>query len=642
MKIEPEGAAKIRSASRWMLAMVVVVAVNGLLALVGVRSAPLTSLVGVVVCGWLAFALGRAGLALSRPPSAASLRDGILATRSFFRAAVVSLCLAIAAGAVPTPLSCDLELEWEDNSPKGAEDAGEQQIVRKDPAGPLAQELARILVASLFSCSDVDSDQCADASEEAGAARAPLFQVPSEFAGVTSRALCQRGNFAQMEFGTTHLSEDVDRTTRVDAGASFVRTDTGAWFLLTVNRKGDWPEACEVLPFHKLAKAKETISRRPLRWVVGDEGDFVPLERVLAFNCVLEKVEVRRGQSKDPIVIDPGCWFSDGWRAEPDAERFVIDTPLPSEISITVEFKDGSRVSSVVENPRPEEGEAKSPATRSADLPEGPDTPAESPDEPEGVENDGKPGAIDGGDEPEIARTYAEAATILEPCWRMLSDDLPIRTAQRCREAYDRTIDVVGDDGQLAVSLREAAEVGRAWGDADAGLVARPSPTAEQRRKLKRKKGEARRRELDLLPARTIALSEFARSTMDEVSDETVCNQKKLLLLHALEELPVEFDAASDRSSSTALTELGAAVSHATTALRYAKEACSEEAKNAEFLRQAAEMAKDVMELATARREHSRCAKGRLHEVCARPGGLEPHRRIVLLAAIRSVQEERL
>lgn len=219
----------------------------------------------------------------------------------------------------------------------------------------------------------------------------------------------------------------------------------------------------------------------------------------------------------------------------------------------------------------------------------------------------------------------------------MLADDLPIRTAQRCRMAYDRTIAVAGaDGGRLAASLRGAAEVGRAWNDADAGSVDQPAPTADQRQRLLRKKRAAYRRELNLLPERTAALSDFAHHMMDEVADRSICERKRGLLLHALEALPIEFDAASMRSAAVALTGLAVATTHARTAWNRSKEACASQSDGAQFMEHADEMIKDAIELAIARREHTRCTPGRLHEVCARPGGLAPHHRAVLLAAIRS------
>jgi len=55
------------------------------------------------------------------------------------------------------------------------------------------------------------------------------------------------------------------------------------------------------------------------------------------------------------------------------------------------------------------------------------------------------------------------------------------------------------------------------------------------------------------------------------------------------------------------------------------------------FRGDAKKMILDALELGTARKEHSRCMDGRLEQVCARPGGLDSHLRIVALGAIRTL-----
>lgn len=96
MNLQPQARKTIRSASHWMLAVTAVSVVGGVLLLYRVRQEPIQSLVGAAMSGWLAYTLGRAAYAFSRPPTVANLQGGLLALRSFFRATVASLGLAIA------------------------------------------------------------------------------------------------------------------------------------------------------------------------------------------------------------------------------------------------------------------------------------------------------------------------------------------------------------------------------------------------------------------------------------------------------------------------------------------------------------------------------------------------------------------
>lgn len=145
--------------------------------------------------------------------------------------------------------------------------------------------------------------------------------------------------------------------------------------------------------------------------------------------------------------------------------------------------------------------------------------------------------------------------------------------------------------------------------------------------------GESRtyRRESDLLQARTVAILDFARRAFADAEGESDCDRQQGVLLEALEALPVEFDEAAMKSV-TDLAGVGTAVEHARASLRRAEEACvlrPDDPEDSRFRGDAKKMILDALELGSARKEHSRCMDGRLEQVCARPGGLDSHLRIV-------------
>ena len=95
MKLEPRAQRLIRSTSHWVLGLTVVSAGLALFGVSQIPKNPLPNLVWAAVAGWVAFTIGRAGYVLSRPPSPATLKQGVLALRSYFRALVVSGALAV-------------------------------------------------------------------------------------------------------------------------------------------------------------------------------------------------------------------------------------------------------------------------------------------------------------------------------------------------------------------------------------------------------------------------------------------------------------------------------------------------------------------------------------------------------------------
>jgi len=234
-----------------------------------------------------------------------------------------------------------------------------------------------------------------------------------------------------------------------------------------------------------------------------------------------------------------------------------------------------------------------------------------------------------------VPRSYRDAASVMEPCWRMLSDDLPLRSSQRCLEAYERAKSVVGGDGRLLDVLVAAAEVGRAWNDADAALATRPPPGLAQRRKLAQKKRAATRRERTLQAERLAALSDFARNVIGELEAETECGRDLRLLLVDLEALPVEFDAALS-TQPFSMKEIMAAHVHARKRLDRANGSCASQSETASFQENADRMLKDAIKVGSARRSKTRCVKGEMGLVCAEVGGLSEHMRTLLLSAIRA------
>ena len=629
MNIEPRAQRLIRSTAYWVLGMTVVAAGVGLLGLTQIPKDPLPSLAAVAVSGWLAFTLGRVGYALSRPPSPTALKQGVLALRSFFRAMVICGALAVVAGRVPSPVSCELELNEEDDQDDQGEALG---VERRNPTGPLARELGGILAAGLSrSCVDVKAPECAEVSRSVGAARAPLRsrKIPAgDVAVATNWKLCQRDHFAQLQSEVRVTSEE--GVTRGVIVSSFIRTNDDTWFLVSVEKKGAGPEDCAVVPFHNVKGAKEFVS---VGWESGDEqgeSDVLLLDRVWMYNCVIEEVEIWIGDEEQPTVLNPGCWLDEGWEVGALSKTFELPMPPPDEVTVTALYVDGVRGGSKLINPRLE---GVSPGPSEEPTAQEPSVELEAKPETE-VEEESQPPTS------EDATTYAEAAAILEPCWRMLGDDLPVRTGTRCAEAYDRTLGVVGaDGGRLSEVLRQAAEVGRAWNDADAALSVVPAPSAAERRKIEKRKRRAYRRESELLQARTVALLDFARRAFAEAEGESDCDRRQGLLLQALAALPVEFDEAAMKSV-TDLAGVGAAVEHARTALRRAEEACvsrPDDPEDSRFRGDAKKMILDALELGAARKEHSRCMDGRLEQVCARPGGIDPHLRLVVLDAIRTL-----
>lgn len=347
MQVGPEGQRLIRSASHWMLGVVVLLSINMVVSLLWLRNAPVVSVVGAVVCGWLAFSLARAAYAFSRRSSPGSLRAGSLGLRSFFRAHVTSFFLGLIAAVASQAIS--LEVEWED---AGVPD---EEVQRGGLGSPLEVELSKILVAGLRRCSDRKSERCRDASEAAGAAMPPMYSMPKFFSYAHPKTVCQRGNFAQLEFDVAYTSEDgLEIRKKGDAVASFARTDTGKWFLMVVDPKGESVEGCEELPYHDASYARTAVVSRNIGWATDGAQDAIDLSKLWRFSCVIERIEVVVDPGRAPVVLEPECWFEEGWPVEPPAEsRVVVDAPSPPEVSVRVEFQDGVRAArATIENPR--------------------------------------------------------------------------------------------------------------------------------------------------------------------------------------------------------------------------------------------------------------------------------------------------
>ena len=399
--------------------------------------------------------------------------------------------------------------------------------------------------------------------------------------------------------------------------------------------------------------AKDALDMLRSQWVswrrYPEDTDLLYTTFLVSHACGIDHVDYGFGAEPDQRLKLADCGVSLS-----DADTYLrFPANQHSHVVVRITFADGEQTP-VRRFPNPDfsEGEARPNGAseeeeeRRAQRPAPPEEP-EEPEEPEASPVPlPEPGPTAGPDEdgdaesPPVVLTYADAAKVLEPCWRMLLDDLPMRTGTRCAGAYDLVLHVLGDDEDgLADVFRQAADVGRAWGDADAELSTKPAPGDAARKKIAQRKREANRREDALLPRRTAALMGFARKTLEETGGDGDCGRKQTLVLHALEALSVEFREASAKSV-TNLSGLGAAAEHARGSLRRANEACTshaDEPGDSRFRKSAKKMVSDSLKLGSARREHSRCVEGDLVEVCARPGGLDSHLRVVLVDAIRMV-----
>ena len=486
-------------------------------------------------------------------------------------------------------------------------------------------ELKGMFEEVLRACGEGTTDACREAANIPPGATWSIHGLPPGFLASSVVGSCRSKSFAEIGVVAAYKSG----ASQVQAG--FVRYDDGRWFLRRIRPVEDATLGlCEEFPgVHTAQEAKAALAD-PNDWAkwIREDGrgaaDFVTL---LDYGCEIDELIVYGASPDDdePLSFDVRCWYTDGFPTTGEAfpPRFFMHDSY--HLYVKLVFTDGSatdveRVTNPYYEPEPEP------------EPE-PELEPEPEPEPEPEAKAGVPTLED-------ATTYAEAAALLEPCWRMLGDDLPVRTGTRCAEAYDRTIGVVGGDGgRLSEVLRQAAEVARAWNDADVALSVVPTPGVDERQGIAKRKRAAYRREAALLQERTVALEDFARRAFAEVEGESDCDRQQGLLLQALVALPEEFDEAAMKSV-TDLGGVGAAVEHARTALRRAKDACgsrSDDPEDSRFRDDAKKMLLDALGLGAARKEHSRCMDGRLAQVCARPGGLDSHLRLVVLDAIRTL-----
>lgn len=108
MVLNPEQQGAIRSAARWAIAVVVVVALNMVLVLgrltdAGIREA-VVGVTSLVIMGWQALGLAVAALAFGSRPTAARFEAGLSGLRTFAKVGV--LTLPILAGGIG--MTCEM------------------------------------------------------------------------------------------------------------------------------------------------------------------------------------------------------------------------------------------------------------------------------------------------------------------------------------------------------------------------------------------------------------------------------------------------------------------------------------------------------------------------------------------------------
>jgi hypothetical protein len=693
MQVDARGREQIRSVANWMLAILCVLVIGAVVALFRLFDDVFEGVVILVLGAWVSVSAARAGYWLSRPLSSESLRRGLLGMRSFFRATLVSAlintALAVLSGG---------EFKWNPSREAAhdrletGEDGGMSVALSERLEGLLVAMLSSCQEHTSDRCTEAlfragspvgafksvpDGFLRADVGRRCRQGNFARVEFEATYRGKGQgrlaaqfvRGLCGKWAFLALERPPSRSAPfECDEPPYHDVGAARASLEardvnwsvTDGAHSLDLSRF--WVHNCAI---GKIALEMEGSSRTldPGCWVedgfaFGKEHSAIDLPSP-APSKVLLRVSFVDGSTSSWALSNPtGRQDGTSGRVEhipspsnpardagsapsnralvagPDGARVWLDgeerCEVPCEIKVPVDGEEHEirlKMDGFEDLVRSWKPTSVADRLGAFGVME-PVSEAEPEPEPE-PEPEAASGSVSS-----VPRSYREAAGVMEPCWLMLTDDLPVRSSRRCLEAYKRVESLVGDARLLEV-LTAAGEVGRAWNDADAGLSVRPAPGKAERRKIAKTKRSARRRERGLVVERTAAVAEFARKVMSEFEADGDCGRDLRLLLADLETLTVEFDAALS-GSSFSMAEMTVANVHARKRLERANKSCASRGETASFREVAGDMISDAMDVGSARRSKTRCVKGEMGLVCAEVGGLGEHMRVVLFSAIRA------
>lgn len=233
-----------------------------------------------------------------------------------------------------------------------AKDDGSPPVREFEGGDPLVTELGAILDAAMVSCSDRRSSECREASSRVGAARPPLGSAPEGRLHSRPARGCRRGeNYAELELEVVDGDADGGQPRIRNVLAAFIRADSGKWFLVTSRARGDRPVDCQMLPFFGVRKNMEGLDRE-IVWRTDGARDYLDLHDIWEAGCIVDRVEIRLEPDAPPVRPELRCWFDDGWSVGLRGSQFFLEDPLPSEVTVRVEFVDGEgTVTKTVPNP---------------------------------------------------------------------------------------------------------------------------------------------------------------------------------------------------------------------------------------------------------------------------------------------------